>query len=101
METLTPSQRERFFEDEEYKDITIALQDMVQIELLSLVKGKIEATEKGKDLLDKQLKIVKRLKKKIVQDTDNEMAIFNKFREFSKDNPNATYEDFIKQWRSM
>lgn len=101
METLTPSQRERFFEDEEYKDITLALQDMVQIELLSLVKGKIEATEKGKDLLDKQFKIVKRLKKKIVQDTDNEMAIFNKFREFSKDNPNVTYEDFIKQWRSM
>lgn len=28
------------------------------------------------------------------------MAIFKKFREFSKDNPGLTYEEFIKQWRS-
>lgn len=32
---------------------------------------------------------------------DNEMAIFNKFREFSKDNPSLTYEEFCKQWRNM
>lgn len=36
----------------------------------------------------------------IWDDIDNEMAIFKKFREFSKDNPGLTYEEFIKQWRS-
>ena len=54
----------------------------------------------GKDLLQRQLKLVKKLKNKIVEETDNEMAIFKKFREFSKDNPGLTYEEFIKQWRS-
>lgn len=49
---------------------------------------------------NQQLKLVKKLKNKIVEETDNEMAIFKKFREFSKDNPGLTYEEFIKQWRS-
>lgn len=101
MNTLTESQKNRFFEDKEYSEITTSLQKMVQIELLNLVKAKIENTQEGKELLQKQLSIVKKLKTKIVQETDNEMAIFNKFREFSKDNPSLTYEEFCKQWRNM
>lgn len=73
---------------------------MVQIELLNLVKAKIEGTQEGRELLQRQLSVVKKLKNKIVQETDNEMAIFNKFREFSKDNPSLTYEEFCKQWRN-
>ena len=73
---------------------------MVQTELLNLVKAKVESTSEGKDLLQRQLKLVKKLKNKIVEETDNEMAIFKKFREFSKDNPGLTYEEFIKQWRN-
>lgn len=101
MNTLTESQKNRFFEDKEYSEITTSLQKMVQIELLNLVKAKIENTQEGKELLQKQLSIVKKLKTKIVQETDNEMAIFNKFREFSKDNPSLTYEEFCKQWCNM
>ena len=100
METLTDAQKQRFFEDEEYRELTLALENMVQIELLNSVKNKIESTEKGKSILEKQLVIVRRLKKKIVQDTDNEIAIFNKFREISKDNPNLTYDEFCKQWHN-
>lgn len=99
--SLTDSQKAKFFENKEYSEITMSLQNMVQLELLNLVKAKIENTPEGKTLLQKQLGIVKDLKKKIVQETDNEMAIFNKFREFSKDNPNLTYDEFIKQWRNM
>lgn len=101
MSSLTDSQKAKFFENKEYSEITMSLQNMVQLELLNLVKAKIENTPEGKTLLQKQLGIVKDLKKKIVQETDNEMAIFNKFREFSKDNPNLTYDEFIKQWRNM
>ena len=101
MSSLTDSQKAKFFENKEYSEITMSLQNMVQLELLNLVKAKIENTPEGKTLLQKQLGIVKDLKKKIVQETDNEIAIFNKFREFSKDNPNLTYDEFIKQWRNM
>lgn len=101
MTSLSESQKAKFFEDKEYSEITASLQNMIQIELLNLVKSKIESTPEGRNLLQRQLEIVRTLKKKIVQETDNEMAIFNKFREFSKDNPSLTYEEFIKQWRSM
>lgn len=101
MSSLTESQKARFFEDSEYTEITNSLQGMVQIELLKLVKSKIENSVEGKDLLQRQLKLVKKLKAKIIEETDNEMAIFKKFREFSKDNPNLTYEEFVKQWRNM
>ena len=100
MSSLTENQKAKFFEDKEYAEITNSLQKMVQIELINLVKAKIEGTTEGKDLLQRQLQLVKRLKNKIIQDTDNEMAIFNKFKEYSKDNPNLTYDEFIKQWRN-
>lgn len=99
--SLTDLQKSRFLEDKEYVEISNALQNMVQIELLNLVKAKIENTEEGRDLLQRQLRLVKKLKTKIIEDTNNEMAIFKKFQEFSKDNPNLTYDEFVKQWRNM
>ena len=55
-----------------------------------------ESTERGKELLSKQLKIVRKLKTKIINDTNREMELFNRFREYSKQHPEVTYEDFIK-----
>lgn len=97
---LTESQKAKFFENPEYVEIHTSLQNMVQAELINLVKEKIESNPEGRDLLQRQLRLVKTLKNKIIEDTDNEMAIFKKFREFSKDNPSLTYDEFIKQWRN-
>ena len=36
------------------------------------------------------------LKEKIIQETNREMEMFRKFREFSKTHPEVTYEEFIK-----
>ena len=70
---------------------------MVQSELLNLVKAKIEGSERGKDLLQKQLKIVRKLKTKIIEDTDREMEMFKRFKEYSKEHPNTSYDEFIKE----
>lgn len=101
MSSLTDSQKARFLEDKEYAEINNQLQIMVQTELINLVKEKIEANPEGKELLQRQFKLVKTLKNRIVEETDNEIAIFKKFQEFSKDNPNITYDEFIKKWRNM
>lgn len=74
-----------------------ALQSMVQAEVLNLVRGKIEASEEGKRLLEEQLKLVKLLKSKIVEVTNKEMELFKAFKEASKTNPTLTYEEFLKQ----
>lgn len=93
---MTEDQKLKLFSNEEYADTYNKLQSVVQQELLNLVKGKIENTENGKFLLQRQLSIVKKLKDKIINDTNREIEIFNKFKEYSKNNPGLTYEEFLK-----
>lgn len=87
---MSDEQKSRLLQDEDYVDTYTRIQDMVQAGILSLVKGRIEATPEGKELLQRQLKIVRSLKSKIIQDTNREMEMFRKFREFSKAHPEVT-----------
>ena len=94
---MSNEQKSRLLQDADYVDTYNELQSIVQSELLNLVKGRIESTERGKELLSKQLKIVKRLKTKIIDDTNREMELFKKFKEYSKEHPNTSCEEFIKE----
>lgn len=94
---MSNEQKNRLLNNADYVDTYNELQSIVQIELLNLVKAKIENTEKGKELLSKQLKIVKKLKTKIIEDTDREMELFKKFKEYSKKHPDTSYDEFIKE----
>lgn len=93
---MSDEQKSMLFQDEDYVDTYTKIQNMVQMEILNLVKSRIESTPEGKELLQNQLKIVKKLKGKIIQETNREMEMFRKFREFSKQHPEVTYEEFIK-----
>lgn len=92
---MSDEQKTRMLQDEDYVDTYTKIQDMVQAEILSLVKGRIEATPEGKELLQRQLKIVKKLKEKIIQETNrggmNEHEFMDKFKNFEKFN----------EWRAL
>jgi hypothetical protein len=94
---LTKEQKEKLLNDREYADTYNELQNLVQNELLNLVKVRVESTNKGKELLGKQLQLIKTLKEKIINDTNIEMEMFKKFREYIKEHPNTTYDEFIKE----
>lgn len=93
---MTEEQKNRLFNNSEYVEIYSKIQSLVQAEILNLVKGRIEKNPEGKELLESQLKVVRKLKGKIIEDTNKEMEIFNKFKEFSRKNPEVTYEEFVK-----
>lgn len=93
---MTDEQKNMLFKNEEYADVYNKLQSLVQTEIINLVKGRIENTPEGKELLNSQLKIVRKLKSKIIDTTNKEMEMFRKFREYSKQHPEVTYEEFIK-----
>jgi hypothetical protein len=93
---LSEEQKSLLSEDDDYVDTYSRIQYIVQNEILNLVKGKIESTQEGKELLQNHLKIIKKLKSKIIQESNREMELFRKFKEFSKQNPGITYEEFIK-----
>lgn len=93
---MTDEQKNRLLQDEDYMDTYTKIQNMVNAEILNLVKSRIESTPEGKELLTHQLKTVKKLKNKIIDDTNREMDMFRRFREYSKQHPEVTYDEFIK-----
>lgn len=94
--SMSEDQKKMLFQDDEYADIYTKINELVNSEILNLVKVKIESSSEGKELLSKQLKVVKKLKEKIMEETNKEMELFRKFKEFSKQHPEVTYEEFIK-----
>lgn len=97
VKVLTSEQLQKLFENEEYVRTYSRIQELVNAEILNLVKPRIESTSEGKQLLQEQLNLVRKMKPKIVEDTNREVELFRRFREFSKTNPDVTYEEFIKQ----
>ena len=96
IQPMSEEQRMMLFQDEDYTDLYNRLRILVQQELLNLVKSRIESIPEGKELLVQQLKSVKKLKTRIINDTNKEMEMFRKFKEYSKNNPEVTYDEFIK-----
>jgi hypothetical protein len=96
IKVLSPAQVQKLFENEDYIKVYSRIQELVNAEILNLVKYKIESSTEGNQLLRNQLDILKKLKTKIVEDTDREVALFKQFKEFSKTNPNVTYDEFLK-----
>ena len=94
--SMSESQQVKLYEDSEYLSIYGKIQIIVQRELLNLVKEKIENSQEGKELLNIQLETIKKLKNRIIKEQDKEIESFKKFKEFSKNNPNVTYEEFLK-----
>jgi hypothetical protein len=97
VKVLSNEQLQKLFENEDYVRIYARIQELVNAEILNLVKGRIESTPEGKQLLQEQLTLVRKMKPKIVEDSNREVELFRRFREFSKANPDVTYEDFLKQ----
>lgn len=93
---LSDAQKEKLLMNQEYLYNHNALQMMVQTELINLIKGKIEAIPEGKELLQNQLRLTKKLKTQIIEDTQKEMQAFTRFKEYSKSHPEITYNEFIK-----
>lgn len=81
--------------DENYKNINTQLQNIIQQELLFLVRDKVEQREDGKQLLEKQLQIIKQIKSNVSDKRNKDIDLFNRFKEYSRIHPETTYEQFL------
>lgn len=81
--------------DENYKSINTQLQNIIQQELLFLVRDKVEQREDGKKLLEKQLQIIKQIKSNVSDKRNKDIDLFNRFKEYSRIHPETTYEQFL------
>ncbi len=94
--SLTEDQKQKLFSKPDYINLNDYLQTKVQNELLNLVKSKIESDQEGNKLLIDLYNVIKIQKKQIIEESNKELELFNKFKEFSKSNSEVTYEQFIK-----
>jgi hypothetical protein len=96
IKVLSQDQLSKLFENQEYITTYTRIQELVNTEIINLVKARIENTTEGKQLLQEQLNIIRKMKPTIIEETNREVELFKRFREYSKNNPNITYEEFIK-----
>ena len=94
LNTLTPIQQKKLMNNTNYSEISNSIQSIVWKELVNIVKSKVESN--NKELLNKQLDLIHKLKAKIVEEDTMELNLFNEFKEYSKTHPNATYNEFLK-----
>lgn len=94
---LTDAQKKVLFGDQEYQENEAQLMELVQSEMINLVRPRIEASQQGKQILDAQYKLVKSKKNAVIEEANKEIERFNAFKLASKANPELTYSEFIKQ----
>lgn len=97
IEPLTDSQKNILFNDEIYKQNESELMQLIQDEMIRLVRPRVENSEQGKSVLEAQLKLVKEKKNAVIAESNKEIERFNAFRLASKANPELTYAEFINQ----
>lgn len=94
--SMTNSQKEILFNNKEYAENEYKIQSIIQQELVNLVKSRIESIPQCKELLEKQLTLVKNKKAEILEQSNHQEELFKKFQIASQANPTLTYAEFIK-----
>lgn len=79
-----------------YIQIDTQLKQLVQEALINSVKGVIEQSQVGKDLLTQQLNYVKSSKNAIITESNKKLELFKKFQIAASANPNLTYKEFCE-----
>lgn len=94
--SLNDQERAVLNNNKEYYDNSMAIQEMVNSEVLLLVKGRIEGSVEGKVILEQQLSFVRRTSKIAKEETARRDALF---REYVTEHGDMTWQEFI-DWKN-
>lgn len=90
--SLNEQEKSVLVNNKEYYENSVAIQEMVNAEILMLVKGRIEASPEGKAILEQQLSFVKRMSRAAKEETAKRDALF---REYMTEHSDMTWQEFI------
>lgn len=82
--SMSDIQKRSLEQNDEFKEASMSVQMLVNEHMLSIIKPRIEQTENGRNALQNQLSLVKKLKKGIMDQTDRELEEFRKWKEQNK-----------------
>lgn len=92
---MTDQQREMLLQDEDYIAVNAELEQIIQAQLLRIVKPQVEGSEQGREVLMKVQDTLQVVKRRVQEHSNKEMQLFRQWQTFSAANPNATYNDFM------
>ena len=90
--SLNEQEKTVLVNNKEYYENSVAIQEMVNAEILILVKGRIEASPEGKAILEQQLSFVKKMSRAAKEETAKRDALF---REYMTEHSDMTWQEFI------
>lgn len=93
--TSSLSDQERNFlqSSQEFQENSMAIQEMVNIELVRLVRDRIEKSPEGNEVLNRQLSFVKRAVKTAKEETARRDALLNEYMTQYSD---MTFKEFME-----
>lgn len=78
---LTDMQKSELMRNGEYQEAQENVNNLLQGVFLQMMKPRVENSQQGKDALEKQLSIVKKLKKDVIEQTNKELEEYRKWKE--------------------
>lgn len=95
---MSEQEREYLEEDDEYKEICMQVMNILQVQYLRIMRPIVEGTKEGKEALQEQLMLVKRLKKQANKVVNAE---FDDFKEYKEKYSHMSYQDYQKMKREV
>lgn len=79
-DSLTSMQQRALAENDDYKDAYAHVQEILNREFLKIMRPIVENSPEGKNALNRQLSVIKKEKKFIVEDTERKLRAFEEWQ---------------------
>ena len=90
---MTQKEYEKLMANEEYIESANLINQLVTAMQLAQIRPVLEASQKGKDALDRHLTILKRIKKSVAAEVDMEL---DDFEVYKRDYSDIPYSEYLK-----
>lgn len=90
---MTEQERSFMEQDKEYQDNYLQVMNVLQAQYLRIMRPYVEGTSEGKEALQEQLMLVKRLKKQANKVVNAE---FDEFKEYKEKYSHMSYQEYLK-----
>ena len=93
VDSLTDSEISALNKNEEYQQSNNAVQSILNREFMKIMRPIVESSPEGKNILEKHLTLVRRLRKSAHEEASKNMELFGEYTEHHSD---MTYAEFLK-----
>lgn len=96
VDCLSDNERELIFNNDEFIESNNAVMKILQEKYLQMMRPVVEGCQEGKDVLERHLTLIKRLRKSAASEVERRIDEYNEYKEKYAD---MTYNEYVKMKR--